>query len=155
VLRTAQSEQSVAPNPWDAATLEWAIPSPPPVYNFRIIPLVTHRDQLWHDQYDRALEASGRPDRVADAIVEVDQLPEHSRVGVAVAEAEAEEGNIHLPNPSYYPLLAGIGIFLVAFGILIHNPHIQLGFFGIPIVSAAGFLALVIAIYGWSFEPAG
>ncbi len=76
VLRTAQSEQSVGPNPWDAATLEWAIPSPPPVYNFRIIPFVTHRDQLWHDQYDRALEASGRPDRVADAIVEVDQLPE-------------------------------------------------------------------------------
>ena len=75
VLRTAQSEQSVGPNPWEAATLEWAIPSPPPVYNFRIIPFVTHRDQLWHDQYDRALEASGRPDRVADAIVEVDQLP--------------------------------------------------------------------------------
>ena len=74
---------------------------------------------------------------------------------MAVAEAEAEEGNIHLPNPSYYPLLAGIGIFLLAFGILINNPHIQLGFFGIPIVSAAGFLALVIAIYGWSFEPAG
>jgi cytochrome c oxidase subunit I len=155
VLRTAQSEQNVGPNPWDAATLEWAIPSPPPVYNFRIIPFVTHRDQLWHDQYDRRLEASGRPDRVADAIVEVDQLPEHSRVGVAVAEAQAEEGNIHLPNPSYYPLLAGIGIFLLAFGILIHNPHFQLGFFGIPIVSAAGFLALVIAIYGWSFEPAG
>ena len=155
VLRTAQSEQNVGPNPWDAATLEWAIPSPPPVYNFRIIPFVTHRDQLWHDQYDRALEASGRPDRVADAIVEVDQLPEQSRVGVAVAEAQAEEGNIHLPNPSYYPLLAGIGIFLLAFGILINNPHIQLGFFGIPIVSAAGFLALVVAIYGWSFEPAG
>ncbi|MCC2628873.1 MAG: hypothetical protein K0S14_2523, partial [Thermomicrobiales bacterium] len=53
------------------------------------------------------------------------------------------------------PLLAGIGIFLLAFGILINNPHIQLGFFGIPIVSAAGFLALVVAIYGWSFEPAG
>ena len=50
---------------------------------------------------------------------------------------QAEEGNIHLPNPSYYPLLAGIGLFLLAFGILIHNPHIQLGFFGIPIVSAA------------------
>ena len=140
-------------------TLEWAIPSPPPVYNFRIIPFITHRDQLWHDQYDRVQAASGRgyPEghSVADAIIEVDQLPEQSRVGVAVAEAEAEEGNIHLPNPSYYPLQAGIGIFLLAFGILINNPHIQLGFFGIPIVSAAGFLALVIAIYGWSFEPAG
>jgi len=155
VQRTAQTRQDVGANPWDAPTLDWAIPSPPPVYNFRIIPFVTHRDQLWHDRYDRVQEASGRPDRVADAIVEVDQLPERSRVGVAIAEAEAEEGNIHLPNPSYYPLLCGIGIFLLAFGILINNPHIQLGFFGIPIISGLGFLLLATAVYGWSFEPAG
>jgi cytochrome c oxidase subunit 1 len=155
VQRTAQSRQEVGPNPWDAATLEWAIPSPPPVYNFRIIPLVTHRDQLWHDRYDRALEASGRPDRVADAIIEVDQRPQYSRVGVAVAEAEAEDGYIHLPNPSYYPLLCGIGIFLFVFGIVLNNPHIQLGFFGIPIITAIGFLTLATAVYGWSFEPAG
>ncbi len=155
VLRTAQSKQNVGANPWDAPTLEWAIPSPPPVYNFRIVPLVTHRDQLWHDKYDRIAESHGRPDDVADAIVEVDQLPERSRLGVAVAEAQAEEGNIHLPNPSFYPLLCGLGLFLLAFGILINNPHIQLGFLGIPIVSALGFLLLVISIYGWSFEPAG
>ena len=155
VMRTTQSRQQAEANPWDGSTLEWAIPSPPPVYNFRITPLVTHRDQLWHDRYDRAQESDGRPDRVADSIVAVDQLPEHSRVGVAVAEAQAEEGHIHLPNPSYYPLLLSIGLFLLAFGILVNNPHIQLGFFGIPIISALGFLLLVTALYGWSFEPAG
>jgi hypothetical protein len=155
VTRTTQSKQQAEANPWDGSTLEWAIPSPPPVYNFRIIPLVTHRDQLWHDKYDRVQEAAGRPDRIADSIVAVDQLPERSPVGVAVAEAEAEEGHIHLPNPSYYPLLLAIGLFLVAFGILVNNPHFQLGFFGIPIISALGFLLLVTALYGWSFEPAG
>ena len=30
VLRTAQTRQDVPANPWDGATLEWAIPSPPP-----------------------------------------------------------------------------------------------------------------------------
>jgi hypothetical protein len=60
-----------------------------------------------------------------------------------------------MPNPSYYPLLCGIGFFFLVLGIVVHNPHIQLGFFGIPIVSALGFLLLLIAIYGWSFEPAG
>ena len=155
VMRTTRDGRQAEANPWDAATLEWAIPSPPPVYNFRIIPLVTHRDQLWHDKYDRAQESAGRPDQVADSIVAVDQLPERSAVGVAVAEAQAEEGHIHLPNPSYYPLLLAIGLFFLAFGILVNNPHIQLGFFGIPIISAFGFLALVTALYGWSFEPAG
>jgi cytochrome c oxidase subunit 1 len=155
VTRTMRTEQEVGPNPWDASTLDWAIPSPPPVYNFKLIPFVTHRDQLWHDKYDRQMEAAGRPDAVADAIIEIDQAPESSRLGVAVAEAEAEEGHIHLPNPSYYPLMLALGLFLLAFGILVNNPHFQLGFFGIPIISAIGFLTLATALYGWSFEPAG
>lgn len=151
VQKTARSRQIVPANPWDAATLEWAIPSPPPEYNFRIIPVV--RDQLWHDKYDAV---SPQREAVADAIVEIDQLPGNSPVGVAVAEAQAEVGHIHMPNPSYYPLLAAIGLLFLASGFLLNNPHIQLNdFIGIPILSAAGFLILVTAIYGWSFEPAG
>ena len=34
-------------NPWDAGTLEWATSSPPPVYNFARIPVVTHAEPLW------------------------------------------------------------------------------------------------------------
>ena len=34
-------------NPWNAATLEWAISSPPPVYNFSVLPEVTSRLPLW------------------------------------------------------------------------------------------------------------
>lgn len=34
-------------NPWNAATLEWSIPSPPPFYNFAIEPSVDSRDPLW------------------------------------------------------------------------------------------------------------
>jgi hypothetical protein len=44
---------------------------------------------------------------------------------------------------------------LLPSGLLLNNPHIQLGFIGIPILSAAGFLILVTSIYGWAFEPAG
>ena len=81
--------------------------------------------------------------------------PRERALVVAVDEAEEEAGHIHLPNPSYYPLLCGIGIFLFVFGMLVNNPHIQLGFFGIPIITAIGFLTLATAVYGWSFEPAG
>ena len=34
-------------NPWGAGTLEWATPSPPPVYNFARYPIVRHREPLW------------------------------------------------------------------------------------------------------------
>lgn len=34
-------------NPWDAPTLEWATPSPPPPYNFAVIPIVASRHPLW------------------------------------------------------------------------------------------------------------
>jgi cytochrome c oxidase subunit I len=34
-------------DPWDAWTLEWSTPSPPPVYNFASIPAVRSRRPLW------------------------------------------------------------------------------------------------------------
>lgn len=34
-------------DPWNARTLEWSIPSPPPIYNFAIIPIVDQIDPLW------------------------------------------------------------------------------------------------------------
>ena len=34
-------------DPWDAWTLEWSTASPPPVYNFAVIPKVTSRRPLW------------------------------------------------------------------------------------------------------------
>jgi cytochrome c oxidase subunit I+III len=37
-------------NPWGASTLEWAVPSPPPVYNFGRIPVVGGREPLWEEQ---------------------------------------------------------------------------------------------------------
>jgi cytochrome c oxidase subunit I len=37
-------------NPWGAATLEWSTTSPPPPYNFAVIPTVASRLPLWEDR---------------------------------------------------------------------------------------------------------
>ena len=34
-------------DPWDARTLEWAVPSPAPEYNFTVVPQVTSREPFW------------------------------------------------------------------------------------------------------------
>jgi cytochrome c oxidase subunit I len=39
--------QKVGNDPWDAWTLEWTVPSPPPSYNFATIPTVASRRPLW------------------------------------------------------------------------------------------------------------
>lgn len=41
-------KENIAGNdPWNGRTLEWATKSPPPVYNFAIIPRITDRDAFW------------------------------------------------------------------------------------------------------------
>jgi len=47
VIRTMRSGKIAGNDPWDARTLEWAIPSPPPVYNFARVPHVHDRDDYW------------------------------------------------------------------------------------------------------------
>ncbi|RKF12662.1 cytochrome ubiquinol oxidase subunit I [Roseovarius spongiae] len=47
-----------APNPWDAPTLEWAVSSPPPAYNFAVQPVVAGRHPLWEGRLGG--EATGR-----------------------------------------------------------------------------------------------
>ncbi|CAI8053697.1 Cytochrome c oxidase subunit 1 [Geodia barretti] len=43
-------------DPWDARTLEWSIPSPPPHYNFAEIPVVEHRDDFWFKKHPELVE---------------------------------------------------------------------------------------------------
>jgi cytochrome c oxidase subunit I+III len=46
ILRSVLRGAKAPPDPWRTAGLEWSVPSPPPPYNFREIPLVRGRDPL-------------------------------------------------------------------------------------------------------------
>jgi cytochrome c oxidase subunit I len=109
-------------DPWNGATLEWAIPSPPQEFNFPETPVVHGRDALWEIK-----RGSRGP------------LPEPARVSGA---------GIHLPNPSYWPAVAALGVASVFVGVMLIG---HTGAWGI----AAGVALLFFGVYGWAFEPAG
>jgi cytochrome o ubiquinol oxidase subunit I len=44
---TRESRRDLTGDPWDARTLEWATASPPPPYNFAVMPQVTEIDAFW------------------------------------------------------------------------------------------------------------
>jgi cytochrome c oxidase subunit I len=125
----------IAPNdPWDGATLEWAIASPPPVYNFAKVPTVTARDPFWVDK--RANEAAARLG-----------LPERQPTPVSPDPAIER---VHMPNTSYWPLVTSVGVSMIFAGFL--TPF-TIGF--MPTITLLGIVVLIIGIYAWSFEPAG
>jgi len=47
IIVSLRNGKTAGDNPWNAWTLEWATPSPPPVYNFKLVPPVHGRRPLW------------------------------------------------------------------------------------------------------------
>jgi cytochrome c oxidase subunit I len=122
IIKTSRQPRNAPADPWNGATLEWAIPSPPQEWNFAEIPVVHGRDPLWEMKRER-----GGP------------LPEPPRVSGK---------GIHLPNPSYWPLVAAVGVAGVMVGLMLSH---QVGPWGI----VAGLAILFIGVFNWAFEPAG
>ena len=129
VIRTTRSDQpNAGADPWDARTLEWTIPSPPPVYNFAEEPLVTARDELWHRKYDE--DEEGRAiRRELDYPVVMDTAP--------------DEVHVHMPSPSYWPVMASFSLPVIAYGMIYRAWP----------VAIAGAVLVVAALYSWALEP--
>ncbi len=47
IYRSLRRGKPAGNDPWDAWTLEWAVSSPPPHYNFALLPVVQSRRPLW------------------------------------------------------------------------------------------------------------
>jgi cytochrome c oxidase subunit 1 len=114
-------------DPWNARTLEWTIPNPPPIYNFARLPIVKARDPLWAHKY-------GEP-------------------GEKLEYAEEEAHGIHMPSQSWWPLLAGIGLLIAGLSMAL---HVGIGgITGIVILVVAVFLWALEGPGGYHLKPAG
>jgi hypothetical protein len=156
IARGLQSKEKAGSNPWDAPTLEWATSSPPPVYNFAVIPTIEHRDPMWAEKYGIEEHDTQVDVTVAGKDVGTGHVPNEDPGEQALAAMAAQDdgtADVHMPNPSYYPIIAAAGFTLIAIGMLFDNPDIPIGALPMPIVTLFGLLTLIGGIYGWALEP--
>jgi cytochrome c oxidase subunit 1/cytochrome c oxidase subunit I+III len=101
-------------NPWHAASLEWSTSSPPPVYNFAVIPSVASRYPLWEDQMEMP-EGSDR------STTREGLLLDHGRETIGTTLLDAEPVVIlKMPDDTFAPLILGLALVVVFAGLLAH-----------------------------------
>lgn len=122
-IATALKPKNAPADPWDGRTLEWAIPSPPPEYNFKQTPLVRGLDPLWKEKM-----AGNKEMTPAEPI-----------------------GSIHMPSPSILPLIFSIGFFIAGFGFMYHTYWVS--GVGLGIMLLCMFLRSVYDDHGYHIEP--
>jgi cytochrome c oxidase subunit 1 len=131
VIVTARKGEKAPLDPWDARSLEWMTTSPPKEHNFDVIPTVHHLDEFFHRKYEDIGEGDHHEFR---KIATAEEL---------IAEQEANaEAHIHMPSPSYWPIIVSFALPVMAYGIIFSR-------WMIPI----GFAIALLGIYGWAMEP--
>ncbi|HEX6656593.1 MAG TPA: cytochrome c oxidase subunit I [Ilumatobacter sp.] len=131
VIVTTRKGEKAPLDPWDARSLEWMTNSPPKEHNFDVIPTVHHLDEFFHRKYEDVGEGEHHE---FHKIATAEEL---------IAEQEANaEAHIHMPSPSYWPIIVSFALPVMAYGIIYSR-------WMIPI----GFAIAMFGIYGWAMEP--
>ena len=145
-----KSGEVCGPNPWDAPTLEWSIPSPPPEYNFAKIPMVTSRYPLWDLTHpERTSEIPHTKSGWTEATM---QTGEHdmSPMHIEVERHTAKSLGIPMPSSTIKPLFVALGIVLMFSGLLFMPKQMYVPAFTLTI---GGALMWIGFLYAWLTTP--
>jgi cytochrome c oxidase subunit 1 len=89
---------------------------------------VRHLDEFFHRKY--AEDANGQMQQVATAEEVLKQLEDNA------------DAHIHMPSPSYWPIIIAFGLPVTAFGVIYSLP-----------VAIFGGLVILMSAFGWALEP--
>lgn len=129
VVLTARKGEKAPLDPWDARSLEWLTTNPPKEHNFDAIPTVHHLDEFFHRKYKE--DENG-------AMVKIKSAEE-----IMVEQERNADKHIHLPSPSYWPLVLAVGLPITAYGVIFSTP-----------VAIFGGIIILFGAFGWGLEPA-
>ena len=103
--------------------------SPPKPHNFDAIPTVHALDEFFHRKYEEDEETGDAHGKVATA-------EEHRRR----AGSATPTTHIHLPSPSYWPIVLAVGLPIIGL-----RRHLQ------PrLIAVVGGIIVLLGVYGWA-----
>jgi cytochrome c oxidase subunit I+III len=122
IWRSRRHGELAGPSPWEAdaaESLEWSIPSPAPHYNFAVVP----------GGAAAAADQAGALERATPTTAGIDSVPEEV---------------MEVPEETYVPFLAAVGIALVFVGLLVSKALVG--------VVGVGLAVVAIAVWTWRTE---
>jgi len=102
-----REQLKVTADPWNGRTLEWATASPPPAWNFAVLPQVRDLDALWNRK-QRERTAQPMKDRKFESI----DIPKNSATGFITAFFAVVTGFAMIWHIWWMAAAGVIGIFL-------------------------------------------
>jgi len=101
-IRQRNQNRDLTGDPWNGRSLEWSTTSPPPFYNYAVIPTVTSRDAFWEMKYPKGVvktdgdivrpkgasssERTGRYEAAHFVVAYEDiELPKNTPIGIYIA----------------------------------------------------------------------
>jgi cytochrome c oxidase subunit I+III len=128
-------------DPWGADSLEWAISSPPPEYNFAEIPTVTSRHPLWEGGAPPALpRLDGVPDADRPEVRSLAFEGAMEKTSTITSGRDTRPSDVlEIPEQTVVPLVAAFGLALFFVGLLIDA----------SVVGVIGVVVAIVAVVRW------
>jgi len=136
-------------DPWCGASLEWTVPSPPPVYAFLTPPMVRSRYPGWEADAEisgevtpgtESLSEQGAESASERACTALSGKPLRWRATLNTDALHARPQSIQfLPGPSYLPLWVALGLLIILLAILAK----------VYLVAVMGVAVLVLGLGRW------
>ena len=122
LLRSRTRGAPAGPNPWNAGTLEWATTSPPPRYNFNLLPTCEGREPVWENSPDAAVVANLDTDKRETLCTTLLDAQPHHRYELAADSwwplvVAIATGIIFIVGGIFHPAGVLVGLALLTLGL--------------------------------------